>query len=104
MSVLVGWSLEDSLETSDTMRARGWSRYRKRSVYRRRTFRRRDAVALCAVAALAVLDVVIAVQAVSSFSFYPTTTPLAFDPRYILYALLFALPSLVTLWEAWKWR
>lgn len=104
MSVLVGWSLEDSLETSDTMRARGWSRYRKRSVYRRRAFRRRDAVALCAVAALAVLDAVIAVQTVSSFSFYPTTTPLAFDPRYILYALLFVLPSLVTLWEAWKWR
>lgn len=104
MSVLVGWSLEDSLETADTMRARGWSRYRKRSVYRRRAFRRRDAMALFFVVALAVLDVVVAVQMVSSFSFYPTMTPLVFDLRYVLYALLFALPSLVTLWRAWEWK
>lgn len=104
MSVLVGWSLEDSLETADTMRARGWSRYRKRSVYRRRAFRRRDAMALFFVVALAVLDVVVAVQMVSSFSFYPTMAPLVFDLRYVLYALLFALPSLVTLWRAWEWK
>lgn len=104
MSVLVGWSLEDSLETADTMRARGWSRYRKRSVYRRRAFRRRDAMALFFVVALAVLDVVVAVQMVSSFSFYPTMAPLVFDLRYVLYALLFALPSLVMLWRAWEWK
>lgn len=104
MSVLVGWSLEDSLETADTMRARGWSRYRKRSVYRRRAFRRRDAMALFFVVALAVLDVVVAVQMVSSFSFYPTMAPLVFDLRYVLYTLLFALPSLVMLWRAWEWK
>lgn len=104
MSVLVGWSLEDSLETADTMRARGWSRYRKRSVYRRRAFRRRDTMALFFVVALAVLDVVVAVQMVSSFSFYPTMAPLVFDLRYVLYALLFALPSLVMLWRAWEWK
>lgn len=104
MSVLMGWSMEDSLETSDTMRARGWSRMRKRSVYRRRRFRTRDAVALAVVAAFALVDIGIAVSACSSFKFYPTMGYLGFEAGYAVYPLLFLMPLFVAGWKAVEWR
>lgn len=104
MSVLMGWAMEDSLETSDTMRSRGWSRTRRRTVYRRRAFRGRDAAALAAVAALGLADAVIAVKTCSSFSFYPTMGALRFDMAYVAYAALFLLPLFVAAWKAVEWR
>jgi energy-coupling factor transport system permease protein len=104
MSVLMGWSMEDSLETSDTMRARGWSRTRKRSVYQRQDFRGRDGWALAVVMALAVLDMVIATRICSSFEFYPTLGTISLDTSYLAYAILFLLPLIVAAWKAWEWR
>ncbi|WP_418256411.1 energy-coupling factor transporter transmembrane component T, partial [Gordonibacter urolithinfaciens] len=45
-SVLMGWGMEDSLETADAMRARGWGARARRTTYRRCRFRARDGAAL----------------------------------------------------------
>ena len=44
-TVLMGWGMEDSLETADAMRARGWGAAKKRTSYQRSRFRRQDALA-----------------------------------------------------------
>ncbi len=91
-TVLVGWGLEDSLETADSMRSRGWG-VGKRTSYMRYRFRFADAVALGLVVLLALTSGVSAWAGLSSFSFYPAIDgwpPLAI---YIPYGLLIALPT-----------
>ena len=53
-TMLLAWSLEDSVERADVMRARGWESGRPRTSYRLERLRRRDAAALAGIAGLLV--------------------------------------------------
>lgn len=99
ISVLVGWSLEDSLETADAMRARGWRRTMRRSSYRRHRFSRSDVLALCVVVILGVTSAWVDVVGMEGFSFYPVMTPLVLWWGYVPYTLFFFLPSIILLGE-----
>lgn len=101
MSLLMGSSMEDALETADSMRARGWSAHGGRTVYVRRRFRARDVADLAVVGALVALSVFVAVRLCANFaySFYPTMTPVVLWWGYLPYALLFFLPLLLALRE-----
>lgn len=92
ISVLVGWSLEDSLETASAMKARGWGYTRRRSTYERFSFGRTDACALVIVGVLVVASVAGVLVVGQSFHFYPTinTTLSVWD---VFPAVLYALPS-----------
>lgn len=103
MSVLVGWSMEDCLETADSMRARGWASGARRTAYRRQRFRTRDAVFMAVVLGLGALCVAVAVAAVGQFRFYPTLTPLAPWWGYVPYALFFFLPCVLIGGERLRW-
>lgn len=103
MSVLVGWSMEDCLETADSMRARGWASGARRTAYRRQRFRARDAVFMAVVLGLGALCVAVAVAAVGQFRFYPTLTPLAPWWGYVPYALFFFLPCVLIGGERLRW-
>lgn len=70
-TVLMGWGMEDSLETSDAMRARGWGACEPRSSYARQTFRAQDGLALAAVVLLGAVAAVGAVLACGKFTMYP---------------------------------
>lgn len=54
VTTLMGWSMENSLETADSMRCRGWGANRKRTTFRRNRFRAYDALLLSALALLSV--------------------------------------------------
>ena len=54
VTTLMGWSMENSLETADSMHCRGWGANRKRTTFRRNRFRTYDALALGALALLSV--------------------------------------------------
>ena len=103
MSVLVGWSMEDCLETADSMRTRGWASGARRTAYRRQRFRTRDAVFMAVVLGLGALCVAVAVAAVGQFRFYPTLTPLAPWWGYVPYALFFFLPCVLIGGERLRW-
>lgn len=96
-TVLMGWGMEDSLETADAMRARGWNSGAKRTSYQRYRFRRRDALACALVAALALASAPSAAAACARFSFYPRIDGLAPWYSYAPYALLLALPLIAAL-------
>ncbi len=103
-SVLMGWGMEDSLETASAMRARGWGAAARRTTYARHRFRRLDAVALAAGGALALLAAFAAWAACAQFRFYPTVAGFAPWWTYPPYALLAFLPLLLTARERLRWR
>ncbi len=92
--VLMGWSLEDSLETADAMRARGWSAEVRRSTYTRHRFAAVDAFALIALLLAGALCLLLAWAATSQFAFYPTMSRLIAWWGYVPYACWMFLPAL----------
>lgn len=92
LSVLVGWSLELSFGSADSMRARGWNCGAKRTSYQQRRFRAQDGQTLSGIIVLAVLDALALAYVCSSFHFYPTMTSLSPWWYYLPHAALLGLP------------
>lgn len=103
-SVLMGWSMEDSLETADAMKARGWGASPRRTTYARYRFRRADAVALACGGALALAAAASAWAACATFSFYPRIGGLAPWWSYLPYVLFAALPLMLEAKERLRWK
>lgn len=104
MSVLMGWSMEDSLETADAMRARGWDRGVRRTRYRRWRLGTRDLAWTGILACLAVVAAAVAWAATSQFAFYPAMSELRPWWGYVAYAAFFLYPLLIQGEEALRWR
>ena len=92
VTVLMGWGMEDSLETSDSMRARGWGATRRRSSYVREEFRAFDGAACACLAALVVLCAVCHILIGGQFSFYPVMGSWATPVLYAPFVVLLVLP------------
>ena len=99
----MSWDMEDSLETADAMRARGWGAATKRTTYQRYRFRKTDAFACAFIAVLAVAAAASAVAACGEFKFYPRIDGLAPWFSYIPYVLLVALPTILEAKERRTW-
>ena len=99
MSILVTWSLESSVETGDSMRARGYG-LKGRSSYSVFAWSARDSVVL-AVILVFVAAVCFAMSCgYGEFSYYPAFSPLDLSPYAVaLYAALTALAWLSTVIE-----
>lgn len=104
VSVLMGWSLEDSLETADAMRARGWGGAKRRSSYRRCGFAAADARALTLLAVLVALSAAGAVRACAGFTFYPVLSPWAPWYVYLPFAAFAFLPLGFEFAQSLRWR
>lgn len=91
-SVLMGWTMEDSLETASAMRARGYGAKVKRTTYRRNRFRVRDGMMLGILGILFVGNIVLITMTLASFSFYPKMTSIGFWWGYLVYAVFVLLP------------
>ncbi|MEG0682909.1 MAG: energy-coupling factor transporter transmembrane component T [Raoultibacter sp.] len=102
-SVMMGWSMEDSLETADSLRARGWGTHRQRTTYRRDRFRTSDGVALGLLVVCVALNVFLAAVACAQFQFYPTWSVLTLWWGYIPYAVFVLAPLLLQAEEVLKW-
>lgn len=102
-SVLMGWSMEDSLDTADSMLARGWGAAETRTTYRRYRFRFLDAAALAVLGALALGSGLAAWTACSQFGFYPAIRGFAPWWSYVPYAVFAALPLVAEARERVVW-
>lgn len=98
-SALMGWAMEDSLETADAMRARGWDAAARRTTYERHRFTAADACALAALAAGALAVGGLAWLAVSQYRFFPTMSGLRPWWGYVPYALWMFVPTVLHLVE-----
>lgn len=92
-SLLLTWSLEESLERADSMRARGWESGRSRSAYRPERLRRRDALMLVGITALLALAAACAWALCARWRFYPRLSAPAPWWAYVPSVLLALLPA-----------
>lgn len=104
VSVLMGWGMEDGIERSDAMRARGYDCGARRTTYKRYRFGRADASVLAAIVVLAAVAGACAAAVCLRFSFYPTLSGWGAWWAYLPYALLMALPSALRFKEWLLWR
>lgn len=78
---VISWSLENAVETADSMKSRGYGTT-KRTAYSIYRFEERDKIALCFIISCAVFIVCGAVSGALKWRFYPTVkgalTPLSF--------------------------
>ncbi len=96
-SVLMGWGMEDSLETADAMRARGWGAVPRRSTYTRYRFTSADAAAMLCLLLFGLLCALVAFAATSQYAFYPTMSRLVAWWGYAPYTAWMLLPTVVHL-------
>ncbi|MDO4182423.1 MAG: energy-coupling factor transporter transmembrane component T [Coriobacteriia bacterium] len=95
LTVLMSWGMEDSLESADAVRARGWGAAKRRTSYACRRFRILDAAACALLAALVALCVVCAVAACARFSFYPVISGFGPAVAYLPFAALLLVPAVL---------
>ncbi len=103
-TVLMAWSMEDSLAAADAMRARGWAGAPRRTRYARYRFTAADALALAGVLLAGLLAGVCAAAATSQYAFFPTMSSLVLWWGYVPFGLYMALPALLHAREALVWR
>lgn len=102
--VIMSWAMEDSLERSDAMRARGWGATRRRTSYRRRRLAPSDAAMLALVALLLAANAALVAIACSQWHFYPTMARLVPWWGYVPYAALVLVPTALAVAEDLSWR
>ncbi len=104
VSVLMGWGMEDALERSDAMRARGYDCGARRTTYARFHMGARDAAVIAAVLVLALASAVCAWSVLSCYSFYPVMSNVGAWWLFVPYALLMLVPPALWLRDWLDWR
>lgn len=106
-SVMLTWSLENSIETADSMKSRGYG-LKGRTSYSLFRFERRDAVILAVIGLLSVYTLLGIISGDAQFRFYPLIyfSPLKFFSVsvYCSYFLLSAVPMIINITEDLKWK
>lgn len=106
-SVVVTWSLENSVETADSMKSRGFG-LRGRTSFSVFTFTRRDRELLFIIAFLGLLVLCGAVSGAVYFRFYPSVRISAFSPINVIiqasYFLLCLVPVIMNRKERAEWN
>lgn len=92
VTVLMSWGMEDSLETSDSMRARGWGSSSERTSYERHPLRAFDIAAIALLCILVALCTACAWFACASFAFYPSLGPWIGAWAYLPFVALLLSP------------
>lgn len=107
LSIMTTWSLENAIDTSDSMKSRGYG-LKNRSSYKPYRLDRRDALAGTAMGLLALLALAATILGFNAFRCYPTvmTNPASLAGGMFLagYALFAFSPVLLNIAEALKWK
>ncbi|HHZ06138.1 MAG TPA: energy-coupling factor transporter transmembrane protein EcfT [Clostridiales bacterium] len=102
-SILMSWSLEDSIETADSMKCRGYG-CGKRSLYDKQAMNRFDVILLIILLLLISSVAVIIFTVANTFVFYPyLSMPSVNAIFYILYLGFLTLPLILEGKEKLQW-
>lgn len=101
--ILLSWSLEDSVERSDAMRARGWAAGQRRTQYLPWRMTTGDVVRLVCLLVLVLADAFLEWVAIRQWAFYPTMPHLVMWWGYLPHVALVLLPSVVVLCDRAVW-
>ena len=93
-TVLAGLGMEDSIQTSDSMRARGYGT-NKRTSYARYSWHARERVALVAIIVLIAVNAVLMYLGTASFEYYPRIDAITWWWGYVTYSILLLMPLIL---------
>lgn len=107
ISIMLSWSMENAIETADSMRSRGFG-LKGRTAYSIYKFDRRDLIALIIIAVLGILVSVSAISGVIDFNYYPlikgNLTDVLSITTFFLYGILMLIPTIINAGEEIKWK
>ena len=98
MSAVVGWSLEHVVETSKSMKARGYG-LKGRTNYSNFRFRKEDGLLLGIIVGLFAMIVVCMTTGALTFAYYPEITPIKTNPMALIAYICFAVLAIFTLFN-----
>ena len=107
LSIMTTWSLENAVDTADSMKARGYG-IPGRTAYSIFTFDKRDKKALALILTLGIYTFIGNILGGMAFKFYPQIQMNEFSvlgiSTFSAYLLLCIYPVITELWEVRKWR
>ncbi|KUP21570.1 energy-coupling factor transporter transmembrane component T [Paenibacillus sp. DMB5] len=107
LKVLLTWSLEEALQTGDSMKARGYG-IRRRSTYSIYKMDWLDKAVLLLLGLSGLIPLILWLQGYGTFEIYPRMKPLVFGGReavmYISFCLFVLIPPGLEGKEIWLWR
>ena len=106
-SIMITWSLENAIETADSMKSRGYG-LKGRTAFSIYRFDKRDKNAIVWLALCGLLVIVGAIMNTFGFRYFPDISYAAFDmttiPFYCVYFALCITPVILNLKEEIKWK
>lgn len=106
-SIMITWSLENAIETADSMKSRGYG-LKGRTAFSIYRFDKRDKYAIVWLALCGLLVIVGAILNTFGFKYFPDISYAAFDmttiPFYCVYFALCITPVILNLKEEIKWK
>ena len=107
LSIMTTWSLENAIDTADSMKSRGYG-IPGRTTFSIFTFDKRDKKALISIMILGIYTFVGNLMDGMYFEFYPsiqkTETSVFGISVFVAYLLLCVCPVIIELWEVRKWK
>jgi energy-coupling factor transport system permease protein len=107
LSIMTTWSLENAIETADSMKSRGYG-IPGRTAFSIFTFDKRDKKALICILLLGIYTLAGILMGGMYFSFFPSIKSAQISPFgisvFLAYLLLCIYPIIIELWEAKKWK
>lgn len=107
LSIMTTWSLENAIETTDSMKSRGYG-IPGRTAFSIFTFAKRDKKALICILLLGIYTLVGNLMGGMYFSFFPSMKAgdvSAFGVSvFVAYLLLCICPVIIEVWEVRKWK
>ena len=107
LSIMTTWSLENAIESADSMKSRGYG-IPGRTAFSIFTFDKRDKKTLACILLLGIYTFVGNIMGEISFRFFPSMkiaeVSLFGISVFVAYLLLCLCPVIIELWEAKKWK
>lgn len=107
ISIMTTWALENAVETSDSMKSRGYG-LKGRTAFSVFAFTKRDLAGLIAILISGVYIIIGGMTGAISFSYYPYISPAPVSVYsisvYIAYFLLCMIPVIIEAKEVYKWK
>lgn len=107
ISIMLSWSMENAIETADSMKSRGFG-LKGRTAYSIYKFDRRDLIVLIIVAVLGISVSISAISGVIDFNYFPSMkgnlTDVMSITTFFLYGILMLIPTILNAGEEIKWK
>ena len=107
ISIMLSWSMENAIETADSMKSRGFG-LKGRTAYSIYKFDRRDLIVLIIVAVLGISVSISAISGVIDFNYFPSMkgnlTDVMSITTFFLYGILMLIPTILNAVEEIKWK